>query len=204
VTTKGYGDRIGKLYELVSRLNSNALSDATNHLIRRVSYVDFFGVALDVVPRYVPFQDGAIWWDAVSRPFMPRLFFPHKEIIDDTKRTNEFTRGLAGPSGGSSVETSVSLGYIAESYIDFGPYLMMAPPFLFGILCGQIFRRFLEWKASRGLLGMGLSVAVLLPITFLEISITKAVAALAVSALVAWAFVFMASERFFPWVRART
>jgi len=197
--TMSYGDRVVKLYELGNRIDGKALSVGADALLRRLSYVEYFGVVLDVVPKYVPYEEGAIWWDAVSRPFMPRLFFPNKQIIDDTKRTNQFTRGAAG----SDRLSSISLGYVAEAYIDFGAYGMMVPIFTFGLLCGQIHRRFLKSNASRGLLGMGLSTAVLLPTAPLEASITKTIGGLVVSLVVAGAFALVVSPRCFPWIRAK-
>ena len=89
---------------------------SVDQLLRRLTYVDFFAVVLTYVPSQMPHENGALFWDAVSRPFMPRLFFPDKEVIDDFVRSNLYTGGVAAISEG----TSISLGYVAESYIDFG------------------------------------------------------------------------------------
>ena len=56
----------------------------------------------------------------------------------------------------------------------------------YGYFCGWIYRRFLTWKASSGVLGMGISTAALLPAMALESSITKIIGGVAVVALVAW------------------
>ena len=79
-------------------------------MVRRLSYVEyFFGAVLDYVPRIVPHEDGALWWDAISRPFMPRFFFTDKAIIDDFERTNKYT-GFA--VSGANEGTSISIGYM--------------------------------------------------------------------------------------------
>ena len=117
IVTVGFGDRMAKLGELVSALDREALADGADRLVKRITYVEFFGAVLLYVPAVVPHEDGAIWLDAITRPFMPRLFFPDKAIIDDSERTNKYT-GL-GVSG-SDVGTSISIGYFGEAYIDFG------------------------------------------------------------------------------------
>ena len=148
-----YSDNIKKLYELSTNLDGHAVGSAVDGLLRRMSYVEFFSVVLDVVPEYMPYERGKIWLDAVSRPFLPRLLFGDKESINDTTRTNLYTRGLVANAG----EASISIGYVAESYIDFGYFGMMIVILAYGYVCGWIYRRFLTWKASRGVLGMGIS-----------------------------------------------
>jgi hypothetical protein len=200
IVTVDYVTRAGKLYDLVRKLDLDAFNSGADQLLRRLSYVELFGAVINIVPQYVPYAGGAIWWDAVSRPFMPRLLFADKAIIDDSLRTNLYTGGMAGTSAG----TSISLGYPAESYIDFGTFGMMVPIFLVGFFYGQIYRRLLDWPASRGLLGMAMSSAVLYGASDLGSSITKTFGGVVVSLLVAWLFVFSAAPRWFPWLRARS
>lgn len=67
----------------------------------------------------------------------PRILFPNKEAIDDSKMVNKYaTRKVAGAKQGASF----SLGFMAESYIDFGPYLMFIPIFCVGWLLGFIYK----------------------------------------------------------------
>ena len=71
----GYVERLNKISELVGELDLTSLEFAADKMVRRLSYVEYFGAVLDYVPRIVPHEDGALWWDAISRPFMPRLLF---------------------------------------------------------------------------------------------------------------------------------
>ena len=99
---------------------ASSFGNATQGMLDRLSYVDFFAVVLETVPSQLPHENGALWLDAITRPFMPRLFFPSKTVIDDSERTNYYTGlGVAGAEEG----TSISLGYVAESYIDFGGHI---------------------------------------------------------------------------------
>lgn len=191
-----YLTRMAKLGDLVGALDGTALADAADQLVRRISYTEFFGAALNTVPAIVPHEGGAILLDAIVRPFMPRMFFPEKTAIDDSLRTNLYTGGLAGDSEG----TSISLGYVAELYIDFGEYLMMGVILVMGYAWGRIYAAWLRWREPGVFLGMGLATANLAGLAQLENSFTKAFGGLVVSILVAWLIVRFVVPRWCPWV----
>lgn len=196
IVSVDYASRIGKLVDLVSALDGDALTKGLNNFLHRLTYVDFFSVTLDTVPGSIPYEDGAITADAIVRPFMPRLFFPDKTVINDSERTNRFARGLAGNSKG----TSVSLGYVAEFYIDFGPYFMFAALLALGWLYGRIYRYFLSSAVSRGLLGMGLATSLLILVGPLDNSFTKVFGGVAVSFIAAQILSRIVIPMAAPWV----
>jgi hypothetical protein len=196
VVTVDYAARLGKLYELIAKLDFQALPEAADQLLRRVAYVEFFGAVLVYVPANLPHTAGAIFWDAIVRPFMPRILFPDKDVIDDTARTNFYTGGLAGTSEG----TSISLGYVAEAYIDFGMLGMFGALLVVGVFFGVIYRILTRWRRSRGLLGMAMATAVLTSAGALESSITKTFGSVITSLLVAWALTVFVMPRWAPWL----
>jgi hypothetical protein len=198
IVTVDYVTRLAKLHELVANLNLDALTDGTDRFLRRVTYVEFFSVVLVNVPAYQPHTSGAIFGDAITRVFMPRLLFVDKDVVDDTARTNLYTGGLAGSSEG----TSISLGYIAEAYIDFGAAGMFAALVAIGLFYGTIYRIPLRWRRSRGLLGIAMATAVLTSVGPMETSFTKLFAGVIVSLLAAWLVVFLAVPRWAPWLVA--
>jgi hypothetical protein len=198
IVTGDYMTRLFKLYELVANLDLEALMSAVDQFLRRLSYVEFFGVVLVNVPASLPHTLGAILWDAVIRPFMPRLLFVDKDEIDDTGRTNFYTGGLAGSSEG----TSISLGYIAEAYIDFGAIGMFAALAAIGVFYGAIYRALLRWRASRGLLGMAMATAVLASAAPMENSFTKLFGGIIVSLLIASVMILFIVPRWAPWLLA--
>lgn len=200
VVTVAYPERMAKLAELVTQLDGNAMADASEQLLQRLAYVDFFGLVLDTVPTVLPHEGGALWWDAISRPFMPRLFFPEKTAIDDSVRTTYYT-GLEMTQTASEA-TSVSLGYMAESYIDFGAVWMMAPIFALGLLLGGFYRWMLGLDRSR-LLGMALATATIFGASFLESNIEKTIGGLVVTMLVSWVVLRFIAPRYFPWIRSQ-
>lgn len=184
--------RVSKLVELTSELNAERLEVGADGLLRRLSYVEFFGAVITQVPAYVAHTNGEIWLDALVRPFTPRFLFPEKTAIDDTQRTNKFTGGLAG----DSAATSISLGYIAEAYIDFGTFWMIIPIAIYGYVIGRIASFFITWKKSSGLLGVGIATAALLTAAYLESSITKIIGGLAAQ-IIAAVIVVTWSQRWF-------
>ena len=198
IVTKGYRERIGVLLRLVSQLDANDMADASEDLLKRLSYTEYFGVVLDRVPAVLPHEGGALWWDAIRRPFMPRLFFPEKATIDDTEQVYKYV-GLNRLSFGEG--TSVGLGYMAETYIDFGAVGMMVPIFGFGLMLGGFYRWMLRLDPSR-LLGMSLATATIYGATFLESSMVKMFGGLVVAMLASWA-VLRIAPRYLPWIQRK-
>jgi hypothetical protein len=191
--------RLAKLYELAANIDVESLPDAVDQLLRRLSYVEFFGVVLTYVPASIPHTLGAILWDAIIRPFMPRLLFVDKDVIDDTARTNLYTGGLAS----SSEATSISLGYIAEAYIDFGSVGMFAALFGIGLLYGAIYRVLARWRRSQGLLGIAVASVVMVSVGAMENSFTKVFGGVIVSLVVATMMIVFIVPRWAPWLVRR-
>ena len=200
IVTVEYSERLNKIGELVGQLDAQDLSDASQQLLRRISYVDYFGVVLDRVPSVVPHENGAILKDALLRPFTPRLLFPGKDVIDDSLRTRKFT-GIH--VAGSEEGTSIGIGWPAELYIDFGEWFMMPVAFALGLAYGGVQRFFLNWRYSRGLLGLGVSFEILLAAGSVEMSITKLIGGLVVSFVAAWLVIRFAVPGVWPWLIER-
>jgi hypothetical protein len=194
IVTVDFMTRLAKLYELAAALDIASLTSAFGQLLRRLTYVEYFGAVLVYVPANIPHTLGALFWDAIVRPFLPRLLFVDKDEIDDTARTNLYTGGLAGSSEG----TSISLGYVAETYIDFGAFGMFAALLGIGLLYGVIYRVLLRCRRSRGLLGIAVATAVLASVGPLENSFTKVFGGIVVSLVVAWTMIMFFVPRWAP------
>ena len=201
VVTVSYQARMRKLGDLVSKLDRSDLDGAVDDFLRRIAYVSFFGRVVTTVPRVLPHEGGAIWWDALRRPFMPRLLFPGKSAISDSERTAHYT-GLY--LGGPKSHTSISIGYIGEAYIDVGKFGMMPLLLGYGFMLGLIYRGLtISYARSRGLLGMGLASAVLIGATALESSATKVVGSIVVSVLVSYLLVRFVIPWYLPWLQVQ-
>ena len=186
-------ERIATLTELTKDLTDEGFFRGVEALIARVSYVTYFAMAIDNVPDKMPHENGRLWRETVQHVFMPRLFFPNKPVINDSERTSLYTGvRVAGQEQG----TSISMGYMAESYIDFGPIGMFLPVFLLGLFYGLLYRAFLKWSRFK-LLGFALYTSVILFAAYnFETSNIKLVGGITVCAIFAAMFLTFAERPF--------
>lgn len=199
VVEVGYIDSLRKLVELSRNLDSETLLLATGLFLNRFSYVEYFGATLLHVPTQVSHTNGELWLDAMTRPFMPRLFFPDKALIIDSDRTTKYS-GIT--VSGFDEGTSISIGYMGESYIDFGMAGMMLVIFAFGLSLGRVYRWLVNGVRSRGLLGISLAAAILIQTSLLESSITSLFGGFVATLLVAWLFLHLIAPRYLGWMLA--
>jgi hypothetical protein len=177
------GDRYARLFNLATGLGRPDLSQALADLGDRIAYVDYFSRVLVVVPDILPHEDGALWSGALQHIAMPRLLFPEKAVRPlDTDVTARYT-GLDMRAAGRG--TSISMGYVAETYIDFGVPLMFLALFALGLVWGWIYRFLLAGPRSLLVLNYGLVIAVLLPLYQFEINNVKLLGGVIMSFLVA-------------------
>lgn len=183
--------RFDFLIERATTLTFDDLRDGFNEGLERLGYLGYFARSIEYVPARVPYQDGRLWLDALKHIAMPRLFFPDKDSVNDSDRTREFT-GLhvAGVDEG----TSISIGYAAESYIDFGRVGMFAPILLLGYFWGWAYR----WLATRtrhSLLGLAVSTNLILGgAIYFESSNIKLFGGAVSSLLVLWVLLAYGAE----------
>jgi hypothetical protein len=194
-----FATRIEKLYDLVSEIDSERFYRATSELMDRAAYVQYFGMVLNNVPEVLPHEWGALWLDAITRPVTPRLLFPQKSVIDESALTSKYT-GLR--VAGFEEGTQISIGYMGETYIDFGEFGMMPALFALGVFFGTIYRWLMRSPKSRGVLGMGLASAILLQTLELGNSTAKLFGGLVVAILVSWLLTRFFVPRFLPWLLA--
>jgi hypothetical protein len=123
-------------------------------MLNRFAYIDIFG-------SVVTYQDGVRdaapmrqWQDALGHVFKPRFFFPDKADLSDTAT---YAR-LAGldPALVLRDTTSISVGYMAENYVDLGFPGMLAGIFVLGMMLAGSLRYFmgarhLPWMAKQGI-----------------------------------------------------
>ncbi len=149
--------RFDKLADLIEGVTWENLTDGLDGLILRVSYVNFFALTVENVPSRVPYENGGLWKGSIIHILTPRVFFPDKPVLDDSERTRLYTGvNVAGMES----STSIGIGYVGESYVDFGPLWMFVPIFLLGVLYGVIDRIWVT-KTRFKLLGSSFAVAIL-------------------------------------------
>jgi hypothetical protein len=136
---------IAVLWNIVSEdFNAENFSESFERgrdaLVYRISYVEYFALALKQVPTFLPHENGQLLQNALEHVLKPRILFPDKQVIYDSDITSKYTGiSFAGRDEG----VSFSLGYVPEAYIDFGPVYMFIPIFFFGLLFGWMYKTLL-------------------------------------------------------------
>jgi hypothetical protein len=163
-------DRFDFVVEAASKVELEAFLKGWESGVRRLGYTTYFGGVIRQVPSSIPHQEGRLWGEAIGNILQPRLFFPGKAVLDDSARTNKYSGfRVSGVAEGSSI----GLGYVAESYIDFGPILMFLPVFLIGLLWGNLIRLSLRYMVN-SLVGSAVASVVILQVgTLFETSNAK-------------------------------
>jgi hypothetical protein len=149
-------------------------------LVSRVWYVVLFSRVLDYVPAFEPHAEGELLQLAVSNAVQPRLLFPSKPPLpSDTY----YTRRFAGVALDDRLDTSISIGYMAEFYADWGLTGMFLSIFAYGALIGGAMR--LVRRVTVGsLLANPAVITVGLTMAFFEMQFVKALGALMMSLIV--------------------
>jgi hypothetical protein len=167
-------DALVKAFELGNEIDQYKYQDAVTTLIDRISYIDIFSASISYVPTSRPHEHGRLWLDAIKRVFMPSLFFPEKTAINDSEKTMMYTGlGFAGNDQG----TSISMGYVAESYVDFGFPYMLIPLLLFGLLIGFMHRYIIRHSYNK-IWGICLVIPLFFQINTFEFALDKMVGSL--------------------------
>jgi len=151
-------ERIEFLIKSVSRISVDDIRTGIEAGIERAGYLEYLSRTTFMVPAYIEHQNGRLLFEAIKHPVTPRLLFPNKPTIDDSDRVNEFSGVHVA---GSEQGTSISLGYVAESYVDFGPYFMMIAVLGIGAMWGLMFRSLSNASPSR-LLSLGFATSLIL------------------------------------------
>jgi hypothetical protein len=127
---------------LSAQLGASDISEGFVQLLLRLSYVDFLAAVLEYVPAVRPHESGSLWGEAIYHVLTPRILFPDKPPLpSDSERTMRYTgRSLASADAG----TSISIGYVGESYVDFGLIGAVLIPFCIGTLYALMIRHLLS------------------------------------------------------------
>jgi hypothetical protein len=129
--------RVAYLEDRLAELRASDVLKGLETTVERIGYLTYFAGVLQTVPERISHQHGRLWLEAVEHVLLPRVLFPQKGAINDSDRTNEFSgfRVRTAAQG-----TSISIGYVGESYIDFGVVGMFVPILLLGMLWGAGYR----------------------------------------------------------------
>jgi len=173
-------DALSKISDLATTTTTENVKGGFDVLIDRLSLVRYFNAVYNYVPVKRSFEYGALWWEGITRPFLPRLFFPGKSSLLDSKELNYYS--------GLNIEeknTSVSLSMVAGSYVDFGATWMFVPLFLFGLFCGWVWNRAIAW-GKNPIVGYSLTMPMIYLLQINQQSINRIISAMVLYIAVLW------------------
>jgi hypothetical protein len=139
------GEALSKLLELSQNRNENNFDDATENFLDRLQYTFHMAKAMDRVPSVIPYQNGDNWATTFAFVFTPRVLNPDKGTYDASIKASKYT-GIQ--YSGVKKGTSVSLGYFADGYIDFGYVGMFIPLLILGFIYGKSYFYFIKKSSN--------------------------------------------------------
>jgi hypothetical protein len=147
----------------------------------RLSLLQQTANVMESTPDRVPYQNGRLY-SYVLVTFVPRLFWPDKPSINDSNRWYQVAYRLTTRQDLNGV--SIAVGYLPESYINFGWVGPPAVMLFLGILLGLFDRIFL--RPSSGLLLNSLGVSLLPGLLTVDSQLAQYIAGVAQQVAVAW------------------
>lgn len=186
-----FSDRVSFLSDKAINADGELIKEGFERLVVRHGYIDFLALTLENVPENRAHQDGALTTQALIHIATPRVLFPNKPVLrNDTEIMVEYT-GLRAVWDNN---TSISLGNLAEMYIDFGYYGGLIAEFVIGFAVGCLCRYLFTNAKSGELFTAGLGVVAVLPLAYFGTSYLKLLSGLIYAALV----VFLAQNYMLP------
>jgi hypothetical protein len=184
-------DRIAFLMDKLFETDERKIGIGFKKLERRIGYVDYLAATMRHIPAHMPFQEGAQIGATVMNVIEPRLLFPDKPPLpSDTDILQKYTGIHFGKS--SSIGSSVSIGYVAELYADFGVIGVVVGTFIMGLLAGRAFRFIISSGSMPVSINYGLAVMLAITITQFDEALIKIV-----GSFVTVLAVILALRRFF-------
>ncbi|CAN5829461.1 hypothetical protein BH11PSE3_BH11PSE3_18580 [soil metagenome] len=182
------GERMAYLGDKALQIGDTKWGETAYMLLTRFAYVDIFGQVIGVAENSKEPTSVRQWKDALAHIFQPRFLFPSKAPLSDTDVYLRLAR--ADPFEQMRMGTSISVGYLAENYVDLGFPGMLVGIFILGTLLALVAKYMmsrpgLPWMLKEGIvMGMAYNVAG----TGIEISLPKFLGAM-VMFFVVWALI---------------
>jgi len=151
-------ERMAYLGDKALNIGDLKWGDTAYVLLTRFAYVDIFGQVIGVDRGTHEPIAARQWKDALAHVFQPRFLFPGKAALSDSEVFIRLAR--SDPMEQVRLGTSISVGYMAENYVDLGFPGMLAGIFGYGLLLALVVRYFmtrqLPWMLKEAMI-MGLA-----------------------------------------------
>ena len=166
-------DRFAFLIDRLLKFDGEEMRRGFYLLAVRWSYTDILAATMRNVPARVPFQDGALMGTAVMHVLQPRLLFPDKPgLASDTDMTVRYS-GVRFDIGNNAANTSISLGWVGEFYVDYGFVGALVASFIFGLLLGRSVKVINSLVSLPAIVNGGLTLMLMMTVTSFEQNFLK-------------------------------
>ena len=135
-----------KLMELSG--NETDFNKSAAQFLDRLQYTFHLAKTMERVPAVLPYEYGGNIGGIITYVTTPRFLNPEKSVSNNSIKATKYT-GISYLGIDSGV--SISLGYFADCYIDFGRWGMLLPLLLLGCLYSVLYWYF-STKSSQNLL----------------------------------------------------
>ena len=142
--------------ETLSNADEERARNLSNQTLGRLSLLQQTANVMESTPERVPYQNGRLY-SYMLVTFVPRFFWPDKPSVNDSNRWYQVAYRVTASKELNGV--SIGVGYLPESYINFGWFGPPVVMFCLGILLGLFDRIFL--RPGSGLLLNSIGVALL-------------------------------------------
>ena len=143
----------------------------SNPTLGRLSLLQQTANVMESTPERIPYQNGRLY-SYMLVTFVPRFFWPDKPSVNDSNRWYQVAYRLTMPNELKGV--SIAVGYLTESYINFGWFGPPVVMFCLGILLGLFDKIFL--RPGSGLLLNSIGVALLPQLLLVEAQLAQYIA----------------------------
>jgi hypothetical protein len=176
-------ERLQYLSKSAQSMDAEGFAEGFDRLVLRHGYIEFLGLTLQNVPERIPHEGGNLTSEVLQHIVMPRVLFPEKPPLpDDTEIMSKYT-GL--PDVWTS-DTSISLGYLGELYVDFGYFGGLLACLVIGWIFGRICAALRSDERSSALVSGGLTMMVALTLAYFGTAYVKLVAGGVFCAIIAF------------------
>jgi hypothetical protein len=170
--------RVDYLANKVAEFDSEKFRYGVEILLERLSYIDFLAATMERVPETIPYEGGARSGAVILHVLTPRVLFPDKpDLPSDTVVTAYYT-GLPTVAWAQNQNTSISIGYLGELYVDFGVGGALLAVFLLGVAYGRGYRSVRDFKRLPAFLNYGYCIVMALPLATFGTALIKLVGAI--------------------------
>jgi len=168
-------DRLGYLMDRAAAVDGEMMRYGFDTMARRWGYVGLLAATMRNVPAQVPFENGALVGATIMHVLQPRLLFPEKPPLRSDTEITVLYSGINLDAGGNATDTSISLGYVAELYVDFGFVGTLAAIFILGFLSGRVVKYLIASTALPAIVSSGLAVVLMMSVMSFEQGLLKVV-----------------------------